>query len=57
LAALFHRYFNLGNKAPEHRVLTQDPLMNQARLSLVGGVRIVLATGLDLLGVSAPEKM
>jgi arginyl-tRNA synthetase len=57
LAALFHRYFNLGNKAPEHRVLTQDRLMNQARLSLVGGVRIVLATGLDLLGVSAPEKM
>jgi arginyl-tRNA synthetase len=57
LAASFHRYFNVGIKNPEHRILTQDKELSQARLLLVESVRIIIATGLGLLGISAPEKM
>ena len=57
LAALFHRYFNLGTKTPHHRVVASDVALSQARLVLVDAVRIVIANGLRLLGISAPEKM
>lgn len=57
LAALFHKYFNLGTKIPDHRIVSQDMTLSQARLCLVDAVRIVIANGLRLLGISAPEKM
>lgn len=57
LAAMFHKYFNLGTKVPEYRVVTEDIERSQARLALVEAVRTVIATGLELLGVHAPEKM
>jgi arginyl-tRNA synthetase len=57
LASRFHRYFNLGNKISENRIVTENRDLSQARLALVGAVRIIIKTGLNLLGVSAPEKM
>jgi len=57
LAARFHRYFNLGTKVPECRVVTTDTALTQARLVLADGVRTVIANGLRLLGVEAPEQM
>jgi len=57
LAGIFHRYFNLGNKLPEHRMISSDPELTQARLLLAKAIRLVLANGLHLLGVSAPERM
>jgi arginyl-tRNA synthetase len=51
LAESFHKFYDL------HRVLGQDEELTNARLGLVNGVRIVLSTGLGLLGVSRPEKM
>jgi arginyl-tRNA synthetase len=57
VAALFHRYFNLGTKTPQYRVVAKDPLVTQARLCLAEAVRIVIANGLSLLGITAPEKM
>lgn len=57
LAAGFHKYFNLGTKVPAHRILTDDPGRTQARLFLTKGIKTVIANGLRLLGVSAPEKM
>jgi arginyl-tRNA synthetase len=57
VAALFHRYFNLGTKNPQYRVVAKDPLVTQARLCLAEAVRIVIANGLRLLGITAPEKM
>lgn len=51
LAAEFHSYYN-GT-----RILVEDETVKQARLALSGAVRQVLANGLELLGVSAPEKM
>jgi arginyl-tRNA synthetase len=57
LASQFHKYFNLGIKNSENRIVTSDTGLSQARLILVDAVRIVIKTGLNLLGVSAPEKM
>ncbi len=51
LAALFHAYYN------KHRVLSDDPVLTAARISLVLAVKEVIRNGLSLLGVSAPEKM
>jgi arginyl-tRNA synthetase len=51
LAGLFHSFYN------KHRVVGEDPRLTRARLVLVDGVRIVLANGLRLLGVSLPKKM
>jgi len=53
LAAAFHGYYNRR----ENRVVSEDRELTQARLALVGGVRQVIASGLDLLGVAAPERM
>jgi arginyl-tRNA synthetase len=57
LSAQFHRYFNLGTKVPENRIVTNDRELRQARLILAEAVRIVINTGLDLLGVRAPTSM
>ena len=51
LAGDFHRFYNACRiKGEEHGLLS-------ARLKLADTVRAVLANGLGLLGVSAPEKM
>ena len=57
LASFFHRYFNLGTRRSENRVINQDRSLSQARLFLVEAVRIVLYNGLSLLGIDAPERM
>ena len=51
LAALFHGWYN------EHKVLSADAELTQARLLLSSNVRQVLHNGLTVLGVSAPEAM
>jgi arginyl-tRNA synthetase len=51
LAAVFHHFYH------EHRVVSEDAALTQARLRLVEGVRIVLANALRLLNINAPEKM
>ncbi|MGI8998957.1 MAG: arginine--tRNA ligase [Candidatus Limnocylindria bacterium] len=39
------------------KVLTEDAALSAARLALVDTTRSVLANGLDLLGISAPDSM
>ncbi len=51
LSETFHKFYDVC------RVLTEDEQLTKARLALIEGVRIVIAAGLDLLGVSKPEKM
>jgi arginyl-tRNA synthetase len=57
LAALFHKYFNMGNQIPEKRIITANESLTQARLVLADAIKIVLSNGLRLLGVHAPEQM
>ena len=40
-----------------HRVLDQEPSLTATRLALVRGARDVLANGLGLLGIAAPQEM
>ena len=57
LASLFHKYFNLGTKEPDKRIVGDDAHRSRARLFLAEAVRIVLHNGLELLGIQAPERM
>ncbi len=51
LANEFHTYYNA------HQFLVDDAALRDARLCLIRAVRQVIANGLGLLGVSAPESM
>ncbi|GAB3284942.1 arginine--tRNA ligase [Parahaliea aestuarii] len=51
LAGDFHTYYNA------HKVLDDDTALRDARLALSVAVKQVIANGLALLGVSAPESM
>ena len=51
LAAAFHSFYNA------HRVNVEDERLLNARLCLISATRQVLNNVLDILGVSAPEKM
>jgi arginyl-tRNA synthetase len=58
LAGDFHAQWNRGNDASYLRFIIQnDPQLTMARLALVQGVVTVLASGLAMLGVEAPEEM
>jgi arginyl-tRNA synthetase len=58
LASEFHAQWTRGKDSPHLRFIIQDdPTMTVARLALVQGVVTVLASGLGLLGVEAPEEM
>ena len=51
LAAAFHMYYNTN------QFLVDDAAIRDARLTLAEATRQVLANGLGLLGISAPESM
>ena len=58
LASEFHALWTLGNASPHLRFIIQnDRQLTEARLVLVQGVGAVLASGLALLGVKAPNEM
>ncbi|MBQ6773519.1 MAG: arginine--tRNA ligase [Synergistaceae bacterium] len=52
LAGIFHAFYNTN------RILDEpDKKISLGRINIIRAVKIVLATCLDLLGVSAPERM
>jgi len=51
LAETFHVFYT------KHRVITEDHACSAARLALARATRHVLANGLGILGVSAPQRM
>jgi arginyl-tRNA synthetase len=58
LASEFHSLWTLGNSAPHLRFIIQnDRELTVARLVLVQGAVTVLASGLAMLGVGAPNEM
>jgi arginyl-tRNA synthetase len=57
LATSVHRFYHAGNAQSEHRVVVDDPDLTRARLELSRAARHTLKTALDLIGVSAPERM
>ncbi len=51
LSGMFHPYYN------KCRVISDDIELTRAKLALCEAIRIVLQDGLEILGISAPEKM
>jgi len=51
VAGSFHRFYH------EHRVVTEDTELSNARIALCRATKIVLANGCSILGISAPERM
>jgi arginyl-tRNA synthetase len=51
LANFFHTYYNA------HQFIVEDAAIRNARFCLINAVQFVIAGGLALLGVSAPEVM
>ncbi|HVP05867.1 MAG TPA: arginine--tRNA ligase [Dehalococcoidia bacterium] len=51
MATAFHDFYE------KCRVLTDDEALTKARLKLVSAAKVVLARALDLMGMSAPERM
>ncbi len=58
LASAFHSLWNKGKDSPQLRFVNQtDRKSTAARLAFVHAVRSVLASGLAVVGVAAPEEM
>jgi arginyl-tRNA synthetase len=58
LASEFHALWNKGHELPHLRfIMNNDAGMTKARLAMVQAVVSVLASGLGILGVHAPEQM
>ena len=51
ISSKFHHYY------AKHKVVTDDKNLSNARTVLVDSIRQVLLNGLNILGISAPEKM
>ncbi len=51
LATALHDYYT------KHRFITEEESVSRARLALAKATKEVIASGLNLLGVSAPERM
>ena len=51
LAAHFHRFY------VDCRVITDDNDLSAARIALIKATKIVIANGLKVLSISAPERM
>jgi len=58
VAAQFHMLWNKGRDETTLRfILASDPALTRARLALVRGVAIVIASGLAVIGVEPVEEM
>lgn len=57
LADRVSTFYEAGNDNGDFRVVVDDPRLTRARLELSRAARATLRSGLDLLGVAAPERM
>ena len=56
LASLFHSYWNLGKDNPEKRFIN-DQKITDDKLIFLKAISNVIKSGMDIVGVSVPEKM
>ena len=57
LAQQFHHYWNLGKEDETKRFISKDKTISEDKIALLKGVSIVIKSGMDILGVSTPERM
>tara|TARA_B100001059_G_C17644504_1_gene481120 strand:- start:345 stop:884 length:540 start_codon:yes stop_codon:yes gene_type:complete len=57
LASLFHSYWNLGKENPEKRFINEQKRITDDKLIFLKVISNVIKSGMDIVGVSIPEKM
>jgi arginyl-tRNA synthetase len=57
LASLFHSYWNLGKDNPEKRFINDQKKITDDKLIFLKVISNVIKSGMDIVGVSVPEKM
>ena len=57
LASLFHSYWNLGRDNPEKRFINQQNKITDDKLIFLKVISNIVKSGMDIVGVSVPEKM
>ena len=57
LASLFHSYWNLGKDNPEKRFINNEKKIDNQKLIFLKAISNVVKSGMDIVGVSTPEKM
>jgi arginyl-tRNA synthetase len=57
LASLFHSYWNLGKDNPEKRFINDQKKITDDKLIFLKAISNVIRSGMNIVGVSTPEKM
>ena len=57
LASLFHSYWNLGKDNPDKRFINNQNKITDDKLIFLKAISNVVKSGMDIVGVSVPEKM
>ena len=57
LASLFHSYWNLGKENPEKRFITNNNNISEDKVIFLKLISNVIKSGMNIIGVSTPEKM
>jgi arginyl-tRNA synthetase len=57
LASLFHSYWNLGKDDPNKRFINEKNNISDEKLIFLKAISNVIKSGMDIVGVSTPEKM
>ena len=57
LASLFHSYWNLGKDNVEKRFINDQKKITDDKLVFLKAISNVIKNGMDIVGVSTPEKM
>ena len=57
LASLFHSYWNLGKENPKKRFINDQKKISDDKLIFLKAISSVIKSGMNIIAVSAPEKM
>ena len=57
LASLFHSYWNLGKDSPDKRFINDQKKITDDKLIFLKAISNTIKSGMDIVGVSVPEKM
>ena len=57
LSALFHSYWNLGKENPDKRFINDQKKITDDKLIFLKAISNVVKSGMNIVGVSTPDKM
>ena len=57
LSSLFHSYWNLGKDNPDKRFINDQKKITNDKLIFLKAISNIIKSGMDIVGVSIPEKM